>query len=442
VKTDRRISTPLGRDFHRLWLAQTTSTVGSQVGDLAVPLLAVVVLHASAAEAGLVGVARWLPFLLFALPLGVIVDRRRRRPVLIAADIARAALIAALFAVAVTASLTLLLLLGLVFVIGAFTVAFEVAYQSFLPTVTGRDDLERANGRLQATASAAQVGGPGLGGWLVQTLTAPWALLTQAVTYAASAVALLGIRSPEDAPPHERRGAVAELGEGLRFVRHDRYLVSLVGFSAIYNLFAQWITVLLLVHAVRELGLTAGHLGLVFSLGAVGAVIGAAAAPASVRRFGVGPVLIACAGAESLVLAAIPLMDAAWSTPLIVAALVGVFAVNGAGTSLSSVVALTLRQLRTPDHLLGRVNATVRWISYGVVAVGAGLGGLAGEAWGTRAGIAVGCVGVALTVVWVAASPLRTVSDTASLALTAVPPGAERVSRPRRPESRHPESSP
>ncbi|PNW09396.1 MFS transporter [Microbacterium testaceum] len=414
---ETHVRTRLGGDFHRFWLAQTTSAVGSQVGDLAVPLLAVVILHATAAEAGLVGVARWLPFLLLALPLGVLVDRRRRRPVLVAADIARAALIVVLVAVAVAGSLTLPVLLGLIFVIGALTVAFEVAYQSFLPTVAARDDLERANGRLQATASAAQVGGPGLGGWLVQTLTAPWALLSQAVTYAVSAVALLGIRSSESDPLPQRRGALAELREGLGFVRHDRYLVSLVGFSAIYNLFAQWITVLLLVHAVRELGLTAGHLGLVFSLGAVGAVVGAAAAPASVRRFGVGPVLIACAGAESLVLGVIPFVDAAWSTPVIVAALVGVFAVNGAGTSLSSVVALTLRQLRTPDHLLGRVNATVRWISYGVVAIGAGLGGLAGEALGTRAGIAVGCVGVALTVVWVAASPLRTVRTTASLAL-------------------------
>jgi len=417
VKTDTHIKGRLGRDFHRFWLAQTTSAVGSQIGDLAIPLLAVVVLHATAAEAGLVGVARWLPFLLLALPLGVLVDRRRRRPVLVAADIARAALIVVLVVVAVAGSLTLPVLLGLIFAIGAFTVAFEVAYQSFLPTVAARDDLERANGRLQATASAAQVGGPGLGGWLVQTLTAPWALLSQAVTYAVSAVALLGIRSSEPDPLPERRGALVELREGLRFVRRDRYLVSLVGFSAIYNLFAQWITVLLLVHAVRELGLTAGHLGLVFSLGAVGAVVGAAAAPASVRRFGVGPVLIACAGAESLVLGVIPFVDAAWSTPGIVAALVGVFAVNGAGTSLSSVVALTLRQLRTPDHLLGRVNATVRWISYGVVAIGAGLGGLAGEALGTRAGIAVGCVGVALTVVWVAASPLRTIGTTASIAL-------------------------
>ncbi|MDR6689168.1 MFS family permease [Microbacterium sp. 1154] len=417
MNTETHIRKRLGGDFHRFWLAQTTSAVGSQVGDLAVPLLAVVILHATAAEAGLVGVARWLPFLLLALPLGVLVDRRRRRPVLVAADIARAALIVVLVAVAVTGALTLPVLLGLIFVIGAFTVAFEVAYQSFLPTVAARDDLERANGRLQATASAAQVGGPGLGGWLVQTLTAPWALLSQAVTYAVSAVALLGIRSSESDPLPQRRGALAELREGLGFVRHDRYLVSLVGFSAIYNLFAQWITVLLLVHAVRELGLTAGHLGLVFSLGAVGAVVGAAAAPASVRRFGVGPMLIACAGAESLVLGVIPFVDAAWSTPVIVAALVGVFAVNGAGTSLSSVVALTLRQLRTPDHLLGRVNATVRWISYGVVAIGAGLGGLAGEALGTRAGIAVGCVGVALTVVWVAASPLRTIGTTASIAL-------------------------
>nr|BFF16414.1 hypothetical protein GCM10025699_77170 [Microbacterium flavescens] len=144
--------------------------------------------------------------------------------------------------------------------------------------------------------------------------------------------------------------------------------------------------VLFTVHAVRELGLTAGHLGLVFSLGAVGAVLGAAAAPTSVRRFGAGPVLVACAAAECVALAALPFVEASWTAPVVIAVLVVVFAINGAGTSLSSVVALTLRQLRTPDRLLGRVNATMRWLSYGVIAIGAAVGGVVGEALGTPHG--------------------------------------------------------
>lgn len=410
-------SAPLGGGFRRFWFATATSAVGNQVSELAVPLLAVVVLQASAGETGLLGVARWIPFLLLALPLGVLIDRHRRRRILVASDLARALLVVAVVVFAISGSLTLPVLLALVLLLGAFTVAFEVAYQSYLPTVVPRRDLERANGRLQATASAAEVGGPGLGGWLIQLLTAPWALLAQAVTYTVSAVAMIGIRTPEAPPAASDRRPLAELREGLRYVRRDPYLVSLIGFAAIYNVFAQWITVLLLIHAVRELNLSAGHLGAIFSLGAIGAVLGAAAAPASVRRFGAGPVLVACAAAESAALALLPVIDAGWPTSGIVTALLAIFAVNGAGTSLSSVVALTLRRLRTPDHLLGRVNATMRWVSYGVVAIGAGLGGLMGDLLGTRVGMAIGCAGVLLTAVWVALSPLRRVGRPEELAV-------------------------
>jgi len=414
----------LGPAFARFWLAHGASAVGGQIGELALPLLAVVTLHASATEAGLLGVARWLPFLLLALPLGVLTDRRTRRPILIVSDVCRASLTIAVVVAAMTGALTLAALVALVALLGAFTVAFEVAYQSFLPTVVGREHLESANSRLQATFSVAEVAGPGVGGWLIQTFTAAGALLVQAGTFVLSAVALLGIRSAEKRPEPSTLSAMTQLREGLRYVRRDPYLVALVGFSGIYNLFAQWVMVLLLVHAVREWGLTAGHLGLVFSVGAIGAVIGAAAAPASVRRFGAGPVLVACAGAESIVLAALPLIEASWADALIVVVMIGVFAVNGAGTSLSSVVALTLRQLRTPDHLLGRVNATMRWISYGVVAIGAGLGGVLGDLLGTRLGIAIGCAGVVLTVAWVAASPLRRVGDPNDIARAGVCSGA------------------
>jgi len=408
--------TGLGPDFTRFWVAQGASAVGGQVSELAVPLLAVVVLHASAGEVGVLNAARWLPFLLLALPLGVLVDRRRRRPVLVVSDLARAALTVVIVVVAFSGALTLPVLVVLVGLLGAFTVAFEVSYQSFLPTVAGRRQLERANGRLEATAAAAEVGGPGLGGLLVQVLSAPWALAVHAVTYVVSAVALLGIRAPEARPTPTGRSALRDLAEGLRFVGRDRYLVSLVGFAGIYNLFAQWVMVLFTVHAVRQLGLNAGLLGLVFSLGAIGAVVGASAAPSSVRRFGAGPVLVACATAECVALAVLPVIDPSWSTSVTVTVLIGVFAVNGAGTALSSVVALTLRQLRSPDQVLGRINATMRWLSYGVIAIGAGLGGLVGELLGTRTGLALGCAGILLTVVWVVASPLRGLRDPAALA--------------------------
>lgn len=415
----------IGPDFAKFWVAQAASSIGGQISELAVPLLAVLVLHASAGEVGLLGAARWVPFLLLALPLGVLVDRRRRRPLLVTSDIARATLTIVVVALAFSGLLTLPTLVVLVGALGAFTVLFEVSYQSFLPTVAGREHLERANGRLQATASAAEIGGPGLAGLLIQALSAPWALLTHAATYVVSAVALLGISTPERHPVPTGRSALRDLADGLRFVQRDRYLVSLVGFAGIYNLFAQWVMVLFTVHAVRELDLAAGQLGLVFSLGAIGAVLGAAAAPVSVRRLGAGFVMVGCAAAECLALAALPVVDASWTAPVVVTVLVVVFAINGAGTSLSSVVALTLRQLRTPDDLLGRVNATMRWLSYGVIAIGAAVGGIVGEILGTRTGIALGCAGTLLTVVWVAASPLRKVGDPRLLATHA---GRDRAS--------------
>jgi MFS family permease len=428
ISRDRAVSRPtpaaprrLGRDFSRFWTAQATSAFGAQIGDLALPLLAVLTLGASAGEVGLLAVLRWLPFLLLALPLGVLVDRRRRRPLLVGADVARAILTGVIVVLAVCGVLNLGLLGVVVFSVGIFTVLFEVSYQSYLPAVVGRPGLERANGRLQATASAAQVGGPGLAGLLVQALGGPWAVLAHALTYGASALALIGIRTREEAPTPTGRRFWRDLVDGLNVVRADPILVSLAGFSGIYNLFAQWIMVLFTVHAVRDLGLDAGGVGLVLSLGAVGAVLGALAAARAVRRWGAGVVLVACAVAECLALAVLPILEPTAPQLVIMSALVAAFAVNGAGTALSSVVALTIRQLRTPDRVLGRVNATLRWLTYGTVAVGAGLGGLAGELWGTRFGIAIGCSGLLLVVLWVARSPLRSVRDPQSLDVTEAP---------------------
>ncbi|WP_022892918.1 MFS transporter [Agromyces subbeticus] len=412
------MSTPTSwrRDFGWLWTSQGASVVGEQIGQVAIPLLAVLMLHASAAELGLLGVARWLPFLLLALPLGVLVDRSRRRPLIQTADWARAALSLGIAAAALTGALSLPMLALMVAAIGCFTVLFEVSYQSVVPGVVPVHALPLANGRLQATAAASEIGGPGLGGVIVQLATAPFAVLAHGLAFVVSALAIGRIRTPE-ARPIGTTDFRRDLREGLRFVRRDRYLVANLGFSALYNPFAEWVLVLFTLHAVQTLGLSPVEIGIVLAIGAVGALIASVRTDAAVRRFGAGRPLMWCAAIECAVLLAIPLVDVSWGHPLVIVALGAIFALNGAGIAMSSVILVTIRQLRTPDRLLGRVNASMRWITYGTIAIGAGAGGLVGELLGTRAGLAIGAVLGLATVVWVALSPLPRVGDPAELAI-------------------------
>lgn len=404
------------RDFGSLWTSQGTSVIGQQIGELALPLLAVLVLHASAAELGLLGVARWVPFLLLALPLGVIVDRARRRPLIITADWARAALSLAIVAAAVAGVLSFPVLVVLVAIIGCFTVLFEVSYQSVVPGIVPAPQLSTANARLQATTAAVEIGGPGLGGVLVQLLTAPFAMLANVVAYSVSAVAIGRIRTPET-PTGRTDTFVAELRGGLRHVVHDRYLLANLGFSALYNPFAQWIMVLFTLHAVQTLGLDAAQLGLVLAIGAVGALAGSLLAAPAVRRLGAGRPLLWCAVVECAVLLFVPVADASWGAIPVILALGAVFAVNGLGTAMSSVILVTIRQLRTPDRLLGRVNASMRCVSYGTIALGAAAGGFVGELVGTRTGLAIGAAFGLVTVLWVALSPLPRIGDPTELAI-------------------------
>ncbi|GAA1752102.1 MFS transporter [Agromyces humatus] len=404
------------REFGSLWTSQGASVLGQQIGELAVPLLAVLVLHASAAELGLLALARWMPFLLLALPLGVVVDRARRRPLIITADWSRAALCLAIAAAAVTGVLTFPVLVALVAIIGCFTVLFEVSYQSVVPGIVPAAHLSSANARLQATSAAVEIGGPGLGGLLVQLLTAPFAMLANVAAYAVSAIAIGRIRTPE-APTGRTDTFIAELRDGLGYVRRDRYLLANLGFSALYNPFAQWIMVLFTLHAVTALGLDPAQLGLVLAIGAGGALVGSLLAARAVRRFGAGRPLLWCAVVECVVLLLVPVADAAWGDVLVILMLGGVFAVNGFGTAMSSVILVTIRQLRTPDRLLGRVNASMRWITYGTIAIGAAAGGFVGEVVGTRTGLAIGAALCLVTVVWVALSPLPRIGDPAGLAI-------------------------
>jgi MFS family permease len=349
---------------------------------------------------GLLAAARFAPFLLVTLPAGVWADSRRRRPVLVAANLGRGLLIALVPLLAGLEVLRIQHLYAVAFAVGVLTVLFDVAYQSYLPSLVDRDQLVEGNSRLQPSASAARVGGPGLGGLLVQLAGAPRALLLDAASFAVSTATLVAIRhrepppaQPAGEPPGGLRRRVAE---GLGVTYRNPVLRSMAGLAATYNLFAQVLEALLVLFATRELGLGAGLIGLVVSTGSVGALAGSALAGRLQDRLGVGPALILAIVVEC---ASLLLVPAAGGPPPLAAGLLGLaFVGNGFGLGLSNVLAVSLRQSVTPDRLLGRMNASYRFLTYGVIPLGALLGGALGELLGLRAAVAVGAVGSLLTV--------------------------------------------
>lgn len=394
------------RDFLQLWAGETISMFGSEVSELALPLVAILVLEADAAELGLLGAARFAPFLLLTLPVGVLADRRRRRPMLVAANLGRAVAIGLVPTLAVLGMLSMPALLVVAFAVGSLTVLFDVTYVSYVPSVVGRDQLIAGNSRLQVSASAAAIGGPGLGGLLVQALTAPIALVVDAISYLVSAVNLLLIRTVEPRPDGgERQSVVREVREGFAMLLGHRSLRALAGVAGTYNLFSQWITVLFLLFAVDELRMSPGLIGLVISSGAVGALIGAVLAGRVASRIGVGPAIVWAVVVECAVM--LPIGFLAGTGWFVLAALVAVHVVNGCFVTMSSVHALAYRQAVAPERLLGRITAGYRFISYGAIPIGALLGGLAGEWLGLRAGLVLGTVGLLAAAAFVVLSPLR-----------------------------------
>jgi MFS family permease len=391
-------------DFRRLWAAQSASLFGSEITALALPLMAVLVLDASPVQMGLLAAAGTAPFLLCSLLAGVWVDRRRRRPVLIATDIARAGLLLSIPLTAWLGMLRIEQLYAVTFLVGVLGVFFEVAHYAYVPSLVGRGSVVEGNSKLQISYSAAEAGGPGVAGLLVQFISAPGAIAIDAISFLISAVLLRRIETPE--PPVDTqpsRGVRHDVEAGLRALLGHRLLRPIVLASITESIFLKGIAAIFVLYATRELEISPVMLGVILAVGGIGAIPGALLSAPAAHRFGVGPTII---GGWLIAMAAwllIPLATGPLAVPVLAASML----LGGVAGTIVNVQQWSLRQLVTPDALQGRVTASHRFLVYGAYPLGALLGGWLGATLGLRPAIALCALGALMAPLWVTFSPLR-----------------------------------
>jgi MFS family permease len=389
----------------RFWAAETTSLLGSEVSTVALPLAAVLVLHASAFDLGLLGAAKWAPYLLLALPAGLYADAVRRRPILIGTDLGQAFLLLCVPVLAVLGDLHLGWLLLVAFGTGGLAVFFEVAYHAYLPTIVGPGRLIRANSRLSMSESAAEIGGPGLGGVLVQIASAPAAVLADAVSFLVSAALLCSIRDQEPLPTRSRGRPSRDIAAGFRFMLGNPLLRAFAGEAATYNFWWLVLLTVLPLYVLRDLGMSSATLGVLLALGSAGALFGAAITEQVASRLGLGATIIGAAVIGDLAPLALPVVHG--SSAAAVAVLGGALFIRGAGVTGCNVHVNAIRQTITPNEMLGRGNASYRFLVYGVMPGAALTGGFLGTVVGLRTTVLIATIGLLTTAAWLILSPVR-----------------------------------
>jgi MFS family permease len=478
IATRRRGSSRIrSRAFGWLWFSQSVSLFGSEVTFIAIPLLAALSLGADALQMGMLAAVETVPYLVLAIPAGVLADRIDRRGLLIVSNLARAAFLLAIPASALLGFLSLPLLYAVAFAVGAVSVVFDVAYESYVPELLEAEDLLKGNQRLELSESAARTLGPGLGGALVVALGGAFAVFVDAASYIVASIALLGARRPKPALPAERQDGLAESapGEtaspmpmpapdggldsivdyatgleariaaleqglasreeppskanggawvGLRLVLRDRALRDMAASTATFNLASSAILAVFVLFAATEVGMDGAGIGILLGAGNVGFVVGALAVGAVTARFGVGPTLVVAGVLGAVATVILPFAAGPAAVALLFAGrFVGAFAIP-----LFNVNARTLRQSRVSSDALGRVNAVFRLIDWGTLPVGALLGGWVGTVYGLHATLALGGVFGVASAAWLIWSPLRHVrrldGDPDDVADTVVPVGS------------------
>ena len=392
-------------DFLKLWAGQTVSLFGSLIGRFVLPLVAAITLEVSPLEMAFLRSAPIASGLLVALAAGVWVDRLRRRPIMIWADLGRAALLATIPLAALAGRLSVEHLFVVAVLVGVLTTFFDVAYRSYLPTLVRREELVEGNAKLQTTGAIAEVASFGLAGLVVQLLSAPVAILIDSASFVASAISLglIGRAEPPPAPPEARQSAWREAHEGVALLSREPLLRALAAAKLSHELFLNVVVAVMTLYLLRELSIEPVRLGLLYAIGGVTALAGALYAQRAVARWGLGPCLVVGLLLSSL---AFLLLPAAAGPTWLVLAMVGGQQLGDGPAVVFEVAESSLVQGMVPERLQGRVNASFRLLGWGAALGGLLAGGVLGESIGLRATMAVGAVGMVLSIGWLVWSPI------------------------------------
>ena len=397
----------LSADFRRMWLSLTITSFGAQVTNLALPLTAAILLHATPLQMGVLVALETLPFALFSLQAGVLIDRARKLPIVIVANVSRALALAVIPLAAFTDWLTIEVLFAVGFFCGIQNVVGGAAYQVLLAQMAGRRRLVEANAKISLGETGSALVGPGIAGLLIQALTAPIAILVDALSFLASALMLRRLRVPTDVPhPGPRPGVMREIAEGLKLVRGNPTLWSLAWLAGLWQLLHHAQLAVLILFATRELGLSAGAIGLVYVFGGLGCVVAAATAERLAARFGVGPMIVHALTATAVAWQLYGLVAGpVWLATVALGLAMLLFDFGGV---MFGIQYLWLRQAITPDRLLGRMTATMRFLTVAAAPLGSLAGGAVATLVGLRATLlGIGALGLVLAIGAMGRSPVR-----------------------------------
>ncbi len=397
-------------DFNKLWAGQTISELGSRITREGIPLTAVLYLNASSTQMGFLAGIGGLAMLLVSLPAGVHADRVSRRPIMIATDIARALLLASIPLAAFHHRLGMLQLYIVAALAGVLTILFDIAYQSYVPSLVSLDAIVQANSRLALSSSVAEMVGPGLTGMLVQLLTAPIAILFDALSFLVSAVSVWSIKQPEPPqPPPSQIRVWAEIREGLTAVWEQPILRLFALRAASAGIFQGIFGGLYTIYAIRELGLTPIWFGVAITIGGIGNMLGAVIARRVERLAGLGATLFGSIVVFGLGTLLIPLGH----RPLVfaMACLIGQQILGDCGYTVFAIHELSLRQSLAPDRLLGRINSCMQMVSRGIWPLGALVSGVLADRIGLRPAMLIGAVGVLVSSLWFLAPAIRNLKE-------------------------------
>ena len=398
-------------EFRSFWAGQLISLFGDEITLIALPLLAVLLLHAEAQQMGYLAAAGLAPNLLFALHAGAWVDRRgRRRQVMMAADIGRAVLLATIPVAFALGGLTMIQLYAVAFLMGTLTVLFSVSYSALFVSIVPRDRYVEGNAIMQGSRAFSFVGGPSIGGLLVQVFSAPFALLADAASFLVSAFFLGRISTTE--PPIAERGH-GQVVAGARFIAQSPVVRAALAATATINFFNFAFLALFVLYATRALGVRPGILGAILGAGAVGAVVGSTITGRLGQRLGIGPTFIL-----GCVLFPLPLVLVPLASGPALAVLAFLFAAqfgSGLGVMVLDISIGSIFATLIPHHLRARVSGAYMVVNYGVRPLGSLVGGALGSAIGLRPTLWIAAVGAIAGALWLLPSPvprLRTLEPT------------------------------